>query len=423
MKKITLSLCLQCIALLGYCQWYPQESNTVAHLYDVHFIDSNEGWIVGDSGVILHTDDGGETWNQQNSGTDIGLKSVYFLNSCKGWATGDTIIFHTSNGGNNWEHVFSSDSILQTLNSVFFLDSLHGWAVGHGPTFWGVPWPICLKSLDGGLTWDYSTHAGTNDIFFTDSLHGWSVSGVVGASTGYTTGYIWNTNDGGNSWEKQYTTPSAPPSSYGAILQSIHFFDLNNGWAVGYASNILHTNDGGNNWEIQENPTEGKLYGLSFTDSLCGWAVGQGPLWGDELILKTADGGEIWEEQFSGSDNRLHSVICVDQVNAWAVGRNGTILRTENGGVGLNNISKNRQEIIIFPNPASQTASIIFKLEKESNIIITVININGQEIKKFPIGFRKSGNYSLNCTDLSTGIYFVTLETESEILTRTLIIE
>ena len=41
-------------------------------LYDVQFINSNEGWAVGASGLIIHTIDGGEKWEQQYSGiTDV----------------------------------------------------------------------------------------------------------------------------------------------------------------------------------------------------------------------------------------------------------------------------------------------------------------------------------------------------------------
>jgi hypothetical protein len=36
-----------------------------ATLRSVFFIDTQEGWVVGDAGVILHTLNGGKTWEQQ----------------------------------------------------------------------------------------------------------------------------------------------------------------------------------------------------------------------------------------------------------------------------------------------------------------------------------------------------------------------
>ena len=39
--------------------WTPQNSNTTKYLRDISFIDSNTGWIVGDSGTILYTPNGG----------------------------------------------------------------------------------------------------------------------------------------------------------------------------------------------------------------------------------------------------------------------------------------------------------------------------------------------------------------------------
>ncbi|HLD79366.1 MAG TPA: YCF48-related protein [Candidatus Nanoarchaeia archaeon] len=49
-------------------------------LYDADFTDQNNGWAVGQPGIILHTADGGNTWTQQlvPSGS-LNLKDVYFL--------------------------------------------------------------------------------------------------------------------------------------------------------------------------------------------------------------------------------------------------------------------------------------------------------------------------------------------------------
>lgn len=44
---------------------YPTKNTLLA----VKFITPNKGWIVGQYGTILYTEDGGENWEAQESGT------------------------------------------------------------------------------------------------------------------------------------------------------------------------------------------------------------------------------------------------------------------------------------------------------------------------------------------------------------------
>ena len=59
-----------------------------ARLCDVCFVDPQHGWAVGDHGVILHTDDGGQHWSPQASGVTCTLTSVCFVDARNGWAAG-----------------------------------------------------------------------------------------------------------------------------------------------------------------------------------------------------------------------------------------------------------------------------------------------------------------------------------------------
>ena len=62
------------------------------------------GWIVGDSGIILNTDDGGVTWTDQNSGTANRLTDVCFVDPEKGWIVGSNgTLLRTLNSGDTWE--------------------------------------------------------------------------------------------------------------------------------------------------------------------------------------------------------------------------------------------------------------------------------------------------------------------------------
>src|SRR3954452_17608329 len=59
-----------------------------APLHAIQFVDTREGWAVGDDGVVLHTINGGETWERQPTGVRASLRSLHFLSSLIGWVVG-----------------------------------------------------------------------------------------------------------------------------------------------------------------------------------------------------------------------------------------------------------------------------------------------------------------------------------------------
>ena len=62
--------------------------------------DSNNITVVGVGGQIYRSYDGGSNWMQQKSNTKVTLNSLFFVDSANGWAVGDGgTILHTSNAG------------------------------------------------------------------------------------------------------------------------------------------------------------------------------------------------------------------------------------------------------------------------------------------------------------------------------------
>jgi hypothetical protein len=100
---------------------------------DIHFINENEGWLVGTAGIIVHTTDGGSTWNEQIN-PDPQKKTlikVIFLDADNGWAVGAYgIILHTTDGGSNWVVMESNVSSLP-LTGVHFTSPTNGYIVGN----------------------------------------------------------------------------------------------------------------------------------------------------------------------------------------------------------------------------------------------------------------------------------------------------
>lgn len=57
-------------------------------IYGLDFITQDTGYVVGGSGVIMKTNDGGSSWVSENSGVTDDLSSVYFVNDALGFAAG-----------------------------------------------------------------------------------------------------------------------------------------------------------------------------------------------------------------------------------------------------------------------------------------------------------------------------------------------
>ena len=67
---------------------------------DVFFLDAKHGWVIGEKGTILYTEDGGKKWDTQNSHTEARLNKIQFIGKKRGWVVGNEGIFlRTENGG------------------------------------------------------------------------------------------------------------------------------------------------------------------------------------------------------------------------------------------------------------------------------------------------------------------------------------
>ncbi|MGJ7512864.1 WD40/YVTN/BNR-like repeat-containing protein [Pseudomonas baetica] len=129
---------------------------------------------VGERGVVLLSDDGGQHWRQSASPVSTTLTSVQFVDSKNGWAVGHSgVVLHSSDGGENWQlqldgkqaaaielkaaeysgnssriaaaQRLSADGADKPLLVVNFVDAKHGVALG--------AYGLALMTQDGGTTW------------------------------------------------------------------------------------------------------------------------------------------------------------------------------------------------------------------------------------------------------------------------------
>ena len=97
---------------------------------DTHFVDAQNGWAVGSSGVIAHTTDGGKTWLPQHSGINENLRQVEFIDEKHGWIFGPGILLRTENAGETWQVIRKTVQNLRGISTVQFLNPQEGWLGG-----------------------------------------------------------------------------------------------------------------------------------------------------------------------------------------------------------------------------------------------------------------------------------------------------
>lgn len=137
-------------------------------LYHVDFVNDETGWVVGDKGIILATNDGGQTWKKQNAGTDASLFNVDFRDANNGVVVGSKgTILRTENGGSTWEKVTAP--VVKKFLRVNFINDKTGFIVGGGGTI--------LRTEDKGKTWTKINSQTTESLYglFSDKKSSWAV--------------------------------------------------------------------------------------------------------------------------------------------------------------------------------------------------------------------------------------------------------
>ncbi|HEY0031077.1 MAG TPA: YCF48-related protein [Bacteroidia bacterium] len=309
MKRSLLFILFAIISILPITAqvWTPQTSGSTVAFPSVYFVNDNLGFVVGPSGTIRKTTNGGTTWVPQTSGISDNLNEVVFADANTGYIVAMSgKILKTINGGTLWSLLTTGTTIdltRITLNgSDIYVSGYNG---------------LMLKSSDGGATW-LSLTTGTSQYlygtFFTD------------ANTGYVAGnagVILKTTNAGTSW-----TPLTSGTS--SQLFSVYFTDANNGYMTGgdASSNtgvILKTTNAGVSWTSQT-VTSNFFGNIRFLSPSIGYVSGGSITANTSTILKTTDAGATWLTETSSS-SRQFGISFPSFSAGYSCGLNGTILK------------------------------------------------------------------------------------------------
>jgi len=321
-KKFTILILFLLGSQTVRADWTKQNSNTLAWLKDVYFLNDQSGWIVGSGGTYLITKDGGKTWTKEKKFTEDDLRQIHFTDERTGWllcerdiyslgANAPSYLLKTIDGGITWERVEFADSQRKRITKFFFTQTGVGLAVGEGGAFFAL--------ADDKKSWKRSASSARYLLFdgiFTDEANG----AVVGAG-----GTILFTENAGLSWNKAAVFGNAD-----AKLNAVFFVNQKNGWTVGAQGKIFQTINGGKVWREQKSNVAEDLTDVFFNNTADGWAVGD-----QGTILRTNSAGNIWTTVKSNAKHKLEKVFFVGK-KGFAVGFGGTIMEYEENAAQKN---------------------------------------------------------------------------------------
>lgn len=410
--------------------WFLLQSGTEQHLHSIFFSDVQTGWAVGDSSIILKTDNGGNTWQsltisrKVNEGSRLQLRAVWGFGTQEILATGyvesdfasDTgIIVRSIDGGMTWNEVYSS--YYSRIQQLHFISETHGFASTVRSEFGQNQY--LLETHDGGATWGIkrkfeNADYGLTSCCFIDSLsYGYSVK--TGPEPYYRyLGYVVREGVEHQFMDKDKSADFLPYKlawcggttwilDVGGVPGPLH---LTNRLAV--------TEDDGIIWKYDENMFLGKSQSLLQPELLDLYSNGNTT----SIISITDANKNRRNHQLPTTAKNLNYVYIFTPKIAYCVGNNGVIMKTIDGGgnvSGIEDFHSISTDRDIYHNPAHA----ILTITTDTHDSGAIVNLVGQKVMEFT----SEGTVThLDCQLLSAGMYILLINHEGAITPHTLLI-
>jgi len=395
-------------------------------LNSVYFINSINGFVCGDNGVILKSVDGGITWTSSNSGVSIeNLNSISFKDAQNGVAVGNNgSVFITTNGGSSW----SAETVGTTrdlLAAKYFSDGI-GIAGEWGTVLyrslvstWNSP-NMKIKSDIRGITGDSfnDIHVCGGGGFIRNNINGnteflnfeknpmladlVSISNFsgIGFAVSSMNNAVIRTTDGGVTWNLPSGTAVtynwvSKPGASGDFLgnnMSLHPTERNTIF-IAFGNKVYRSLNKAESWseignQIPSGSTPHSFFVSSVDTNIWLVAIQSSP----DKIYRTTNYGQSWTEVMSRNFSNYGQPLEMDQNDPhvfYFAPDNGGFWKSTDDGATWNEISNN----FSFRSPCD-----IIVMHDSSNVIFIADGVTGSgQAKIF-----KSVNGGVNWTDVHT---------------------
>lgn len=296
-----------------------QERTTGARAVYAVAVAGDVLYAAGPDGYVARSSDGGATWTPVSLGRSADMYALAVAPNGDVWAAGEG--GHVYNVSANPVVSTQADEDERTLYRLIAADANVFWAVGDGPDI--------VRSEDGGTTWALKNGgrlARLYSVAFPSEDVGWAVGERerVESHRNEFNGVVLHTTDGGRSWEVQ-TLPTDENYSW---LERIRCLDTQRCWTVGRYGRIFRTEDGGQTWERQYAGVSYWLHAVSFVSPTHGFVGGN-----RGVVFKTTDGGATWTSiPHPGNNLPIYNLSALDEGRVAAALDQGYMMYTFNAG-------------------------------------------------------------------------------------------
>ncbi|TAK66846.1 MAG: T9SS type A sorting domain-containing protein [Bacteroidetes bacterium] len=371
------------------------------------FATKNIGWFTPQNGDLYKTTDGGYTWNLQlrKSGFFFNILALDSLHVWVRYGGYNKWVVFTTDGGAYWDSTFIGPGFSHYYGPLVFFNTTEGLLFDS----------ILFHTSNGGNNWYVKNSA--DSLFFRRAGVGDFINrqkGWIGGGNPIATdvGYIAKTDDSGKSWAY-----SGYPTGH-PIITGIDAIDTLLVYAVGFfpfsgTGVVRKSEDGGLTWNSIFLPGSGWPLDMKMLDSLTGWICGEnGKIW------KTTDGGNTWVIQITNTDVILWKISLLQDENViYVFGDENTLLRSDivasvRGNDGYPVSYRLYQN---YPNPFNPMTIIHYQLYGHGFVSLKVYNMLGQEVAKLVNEMQDAGYKSKvwDAKGLPSGIYFYRLQAGS----------
>ena len=286
---------------LNSSDWELLKQETNSNLNALTFVDDNNGYIVGDSGLVMQSLDGGISWKRINIKYNNNLYSIFATDNGLLIVGSSGFISYLNSSSNEIKKINSRTS--ESLFNIYFVNSITGFIVGTNG--------LILKTDDSGVSWRRIQSNVKENLFsisFSDSKNGI----IVGWN-----GTILKTIDEGLSWYQQLVNNKS-------YLKDVLFVNEFLGFIVGGDGSLLRTENGGDDWDEVLIDSKSGLYKISFDND------GEGIILSNRgEIFFSNDAGKNWNKKLIGKPVGLTDIYKLNSGNFIVTANNGNIFKSK----------------------------------------------------------------------------------------------
>jgi len=304
-----------------------------AVLMDVTFA-GNRLVAVGERGIIIFSDDSGDTWQQADVPVSVTLTAVYFTGPDNGWAVGHGgVVVHTADGGKTWtrqlEGVTAAKLALDVAQAYADRADAQDYAAQQ------LLFNVELLVEDG-------PDKPFLDLYFYNDHEGY----VVGSY-----GYIFRTDDGGVTWKCLMDRVDNPD---GLNIYAIQVVGTTI-YLAGEQGLFLVSRDNGDSFKLLETPYEGTYFDIEVLPS-------------GDIILVGLRGNAFWSADDGATFNKSDTPEGAASFSDIVLMENGALVFANQAGILLQSLDHGRT---IYTVDSQRVAPISSILPMGNNIIMT----------------------------------------------------